>query len=146
MAAKKVGTLIKEARVEAGLTQEQLAKKVKGVSAADIGKVERGEKDLTNEEYKLVAKALGITQKSLLDAPKNVKKSASSSKTSSSKTPATAGTSMKVTPTEKRLVQLYREADGDTKKRAMSILRGDTTEASDILQSVASNLLGNLVK
>ena len=140
MAAKKVGAIIKEARVEAGLTQEQLAKKVKGVSATDIGKVERGEKDLTNEQYKLVAKALGITQKSLLDAPKNVKKSSSSSTSKASST----GTSMKVTATEKRLVQLYRDADSDTKKRAMSILKGETTEASDILQSVASNLLGNL--
>ena len=41
--AKKVGTLIKEARTEAGLTQEQLARKVKGVSASDISKAERGE-------------------------------------------------------------------------------------------------------
>ena len=39
--AKKVGTLIKEARTAAGLTQEQLAKKISGLSAADIGKARR---------------------------------------------------------------------------------------------------------
>jgi ribosome-binding protein aMBF1 (putative translation factor) len=33
MARKKVGELIKEARTGAGMTQEQLARKVKGVSA-----------------------------------------------------------------------------------------------------------------
>ena len=68
--AKKVGTLIKEARTAAGMTQEQLAKKVKGASAADIGKAERGEKDLTQEQLKAIAKATGVTQKSLLDAAK----------------------------------------------------------------------------
>mgnify|MGYP004599464695 CR=1 FL=1 len=34
--ANKIGPLIKEARTEAGFTQEQLAKKIKGLSAADI--------------------------------------------------------------------------------------------------------------
>ena len=49
---KKVGTLIKKARTEAGLTQEQLARKVKGCSASDISRAERGEKDLTQEQLK----------------------------------------------------------------------------------------------
>ena len=34
MAANQLGTLIKEARTKAGLTQEQLAKKVGGITAA----------------------------------------------------------------------------------------------------------------
>ena len=68
--AKKVGTLIKEARTGAGLTQEQLAKKISGLSASDIGKAERGEKDLTQEQLKAIAKATGVTQKSLLEAAK----------------------------------------------------------------------------
>ena len=42
MAAKKIGTVIREARTAAGLTQEQLARKVTGVSAADLRKVEAG--------------------------------------------------------------------------------------------------------
>ena len=45
--AKKVGELIKKARTDAGLTQEQLAKKVDGVTASDISKAERGEKELS---------------------------------------------------------------------------------------------------
>lgn len=36
--ANKVGPLIKEARTGAGLTQEQLAKKIKGVTASDISR------------------------------------------------------------------------------------------------------------
>ena len=70
MAAKKVGDLIKEARLNAGFTQEKLAAKVKGVSASDISKAERGELELTQDALKLIAKATGVTQKSLLDAAK----------------------------------------------------------------------------
>ena len=33
MASKKLGNLIKEARTEAGLTQEQLARRIAGLSA-----------------------------------------------------------------------------------------------------------------
>ena len=49
MASKKLGTLIRQARTDAGLTQEQLAKKVKGVTASDISKAERGEKELSQD-------------------------------------------------------------------------------------------------
>ena len=48
--ASKVGTLIKKARTEAGLTQEELARKISGLSASDISKAERGDKDLTQEQ------------------------------------------------------------------------------------------------
>lgn len=54
MASKKLGNLIKEARTEAGLTQEQLARRIAGVSASDISQAERGLKDLTQEQLKLL--------------------------------------------------------------------------------------------
>ena len=47
MAAKKVGTLIKEARTNAGMTQEQLARKISGLSASDISLAERDKLNLT---------------------------------------------------------------------------------------------------
>ena len=188
MAQKKVGALVKEARTQKGLTQEQLAKKVTGASAADISKLERGEVDFSQAQLKEIAKATDVTQSSLINAPKNVsasaaKKSASStakkstsstskktassssstaskktassaSKTSASKTSAkssststktstakkassttsaakkttSAGTSMKVSATEKKLVELYRTADSNTKKVVMSILKGEMPE------------------
>ena len=94
MAAKKIGTVIREARTAAGLTQEQLARKVTGVSAADLRKVEAGEADFTQAQLKALAKPLGVTQKSLLDAPKNVaaKKPAAST---TAKKPATSTTAKK---------------------------------------------------
>lgn len=114
--SKRLGTRIRQARLDAGLTQEQLARKVRGASAADISKAERGEKDLTQEQLKQIAKATGVTQKSLLEV----------SGGSSGKTASTAAhTSMRVSATERRLVELYRAADSDAKKAALKVLRGE---------------------
>ena len=71
MATKKVGALIKEARTAAKLTQEKLAKAA-GVTANDIGKCERGEIDLSAAQLKKIAVACGVTQTSLVNAPKNL--------------------------------------------------------------------------
>ena len=106
MATKTVGTLIKEARTKAGLTQEQLARKIKGVSANDISKAERGELDLSQAVLKEIAKATGVTQSSLINAAK--KSTSSKKKTTSTsskkKTTTTTSTSLKLTATEKKLV------------------------------------------
>lgn len=126
MASKKVGTLIKEARTGAGLTQEQLARKIAGLSAEDISLAERGKKNLTQDQLKRIAKATGVTQASLLNAAKG---STSSSSTSSK-------TSIKVTATEKRLVELYRAADSATKKEALKVLKGDNSLAGDVLETL----------
>ena len=127
MASKKLGNLIKEARTEAGFTQEQLARKIAGLSATDISEAERGLKDLTQEQLKKIAKATGVTQASLLDAAKGTRKTSSST---------TSKTSMKVTATEKRLVELYREADSDTKKSVLSLLRGKNIVAEELLDTL----------
>ena len=99
MASKKVGTLIKEARTEAGLTQDQLRQ---------------------------IAKITGVTQASLLEAARG----------STAKKPAGAKSSMQVTATERRLVELYRAADTETRKDALKVLRGQDSLAEDILESL----------
>ena len=127
MASKKVGTLIKEARTEAGLTQEQLARKIAGLSASDISAAERHQKDLTQDQLKKIAKATGVTQASLLNAAKG---------SSTKKTSSASKSSMQVTATEKKLVQLYREADSDTKKKVMNLLKGSSSLAGDLLEGL----------
>lgn len=138
MAAKKVGDLIKEARTEAGLTQEQLARKISGLSASDISMAERGKLDLTQAQLKEIAKITGVTQSSLINAAKgssSAKKtsSASSKKTSSS---SASKSSMQVTATEKKLVTLYRDADADTKKAVMKLLKGEEATKEEIFESL----------
>ena len=173
--AKKVGTLIKEARTAAGLTQEQLARKVADCSASDISKAERGEKELTQTQLKAIAKATGVTQKSLLDAAKGTATAAKTStaktttaKTSTAKTPAakttatkkpaaktasssTGKSSVSVTAAEKKLLELYRAADSDTKKAAVAILKGEQPNSGDKtvldgLMDTALDILSNLGK
>lgn len=126
MASKKVGTLIKEARTEAGLTQEQLARKISGLSASDISLAERHQKNLTQEQLKQIAKITGVTQASLLNAAK----SSSTKKTTSSKS------SMQVTATERKLVELYRDADSATKKEVMKALKGDDSLKDELFDTI----------
>ena len=149
--ANKVGPLIKEARTAAKLSQEALAKLIDGVSATDIGKAERGEKELSQSVLRQIAKATGVTQASLVNAAKestyDTAAKASTAKTSTAKkTTATAAkktTAAKaadtLTAAEKKLVELYRAADSDTKKKAVAVLKGESTGMDDIL----NNLLGS---
>ena len=153
--ANKVGPLIKEARTGAGMTQEQLAKKIKGIAAADISKAERGELELTQTVLKEIAKYTGVTQSSLINAAKestykSASKSTSSKSSSASK--SSSGTSAKVTAAEKKLLELYRAADADTKKAAVNLLKGEASGLSDIIGSLLggsssgkSDLLGTLL-
>lgn len=128
--SSKLGTIIKKARVGAGLTQEKLAKKVGGgLTAADIGKAERGEQTLTIATLKRIAKATGVTQASLVNAAKGT----SNPTATSSTTVANANTSMRVTSTEKQLITYYRKADSDTRKAATNVLRG---KCSDLVPSL----------
>ena len=175
MAAKKVGDLIKEARTKAGLSQTKLAESIEGLSASDIGKAERGEKDLTRPQLVAIAKATGVTQKSLLEAPKgssqktaakttaakttaakttaaktsSAKTTAaktSSAKTSSAKTGSTAAKNeLTLTASEKKLVELYRAADSDTKKAAVALLKGEeTATGGSLLESLLGSAAGLL--
>lgn len=130
MAAKKVGTLIKEARTEAGLTQEQLARRIAGLSAADISLAERHQKDLTQDQLKQIAKITGVTQASLLNAAKG----SSAKKTTGTKS------SMQVTAAERRLVELYRKASTDERKDALKALKGESSLADDILDSLLDSV------
>ena len=142
MAENKVGALIKEARSNAKLTQAALAEAVGlGLTAKDISAAERGQKELTTAQLRAVAKAVGVTQKSLIEAaaggaPQTAKKETAAQKkdntqkkdasskkdTASSKS---ASSELKLTAAEKKLVELYRKADSDTKKSVMNTLKGE---------------------
>ena len=156
--AKKVGGLIKEARTGAGLTQEQLARKIKGISADDISKAERGEKALTQAVLKEIAKATGVTQKSLLDAAKAAgsgsttasRKTTSSGSTSArkkttGKTAKTTASTFKVSAQEKKLINAYREADDKVKAAVNFVLLGNDSLSSqkgtdDMLSALLSGV------
>lgn len=173
---KKVGKLIKAARTSADMTQEQLARRISGVSANDISLAERGEKDFTQEQLKKIATITGVTQASLINAAREesgtaqktatkktstksstkttAKKATEAKNSTTPKTPANANSTMKVTATERKLVEAYRMANSDTKKRAMDILKGkeegiggllNGTDLSDAVEDVLENVLGGIL-
>ena len=160
---KKVGKLIKAARTGADMTQEQLARRISGLSASDISLAERGEKDLTQAQLKKIATLTGVTQASLINAAKEENGSSkktttakkTTTKTTTTKTPANANSTMKVTSTERKLVEAYRLADSDAKKRAMNILKGQedgvlesilgSGDIADTVEDVLGNVLGGLL-
>lgn len=151
---KKVGKLIKAARTGADMTQEQLARRISGLSANDISLAERGEKDLTQAQLKKIATITGVTQASLINAAKdetNSSKKSTAKKTTAAKTPSNANSTMKVTATERKLVEAYRQADSDTKKRAMDLLKGkdegmlESILGSDGISDAVEDVLGNVI-
>ena len=142
--SKKLGNLIREARTAKGLSQAALAEQVEGISSSDVSKIERGEKEPVQDVIKQIAKVLGVTQKSLLDAADGSGKTAtgktaagkttsaktsSAKKTTAAKKPSAAKAAVEaltLSATEKKLVQLYRKADTKTKKAAINLLEGDS--------------------
>ena len=148
MAEKTVGTLIKEARTAAGLTQEQLARKIKGVSADDISLAERGKKDFTQAVLKEIAKATGVTQKSLLDAAKagsSAKTGASSKTGSSAKTGASpkTGSSAKTSASSKTGSSAK---TGASSKTGSSAKTGASSKTGNGAKTSASSKTGNSAK
>ena len=162
MAQKKVGELIKEARTKKGLSQEKLAGMIDGLSASELSKAERGEKDLTQAELKAIAKICGVTQKSLLEAAgassSSAAKTASSAakktsastakKTSASsaakKTSSSAAAGEKLTAAEKKFLDLYRAASSAVRKDAEAVLKGDKKVQED--DGLVGSLLGGALE
>ena len=118
--AKQNGALIKEARTAAGMTQAKLAEAVDGVSAKAINKAERGEKELTPEQLKAVAEALGVTPESLMDPDVPVI----------------------LTDEEKELLSLFKSADADTQKATVSVLKGEKPQAANPMAMFAAMMGG----
>lgn len=138
--SKKTGTLIKNARTKAGLTQAQLAKKVDGCTAADIGKAERGEKDLTQTQLKQIAKATGVTQASLINSAKASKPA--SGKTSSAKT--SSAETFKLSNKEKELIRKYRKA-GVATQAIIGMILDKTADTSGSGKKDDDNILQTLL-
>ena len=138
MAVKKVGTLIREARTAKKLSQEQLASGIDGLSGSEIGKAERGEKDLSQAQLKAIAKALGITQKSLLEAPKGGSPATTASKTTASKTTASKTTAAGKTTAAKTAAAS--KTSSTTAKKTSSAAAKKTASASASKTTGASSL------
>ena len=127
-------------------------------------------RELSQTQLRAVAKVIGVTQKSLLEAPKGGTSSTTAASTSAKKTTASSSakktetkkttsaavsrpsSAEKLTTTEKKVLELYRAAETENKKLAVRILKGEKLELSDILPMLMNNgtigedgLLGGLL-
>ena len=129
--SKEVGALIREARTAAGMSQKDLANAVEGISASVISKAERGEKELTPEQLKAIAGALGVAPESLCEA------------CAAEACPVEAATAQEaLTEEEKELLASYRAANADTQKAAVSALKGEKPQAPNLMDMVAGMMGG----
>ena len=95
-------------------------------------------KTTTTSTAKKVAKTAAKAAVATAAAKKAAEKKTTAKKTTTAKK-STTGSSVKVTATEKKLLELYRAADADTKKAAMALLKGEKSQLSGILDEILKN-------
>ena len=79
------------------------------------------------------------TAKKTTTAKTAAKKPAAKKTSGTATKKTTTGTSVKVNATEKKLLELYRAADADTKKAAIALLKGEKSQLGGILDSILEN-------
>lgn len=129
--AKQVGSIIKEARKSAGLTQAELGEKI-GVSAKVISKAEHDEKELTADQLKGIAEATGVDASTLLDEQEE--------------TAAEVVEEEAAAPeiTDEELLTLFKSADPATQNAAVAALKGEKTQDANPMAAMM-NMFGGMI-
>ena len=123
---------LKQIAKTTGVTQKSLLDAAKAQDAASSGNTSSG----TTASGKT---ASGKTSSGTTTSGKTASGKTASGKTTSGKTTSgktTSGNTVQVTATEKKLLELYRAADSDKKKAVMSLLKGETQTASEMISSL----------
>ena len=123
---------LKQIAKTTGVTQKSLLDAAKAQDAAGSGNTSSGTAASGNT-------ASGTTSSGTTASGKTASGTTSSGKTTSGKTTSgktTSGNTVQVTATEKKLLELYRAADSDKKKAVMSLLKGETQTASEMISSL----------
>ena len=85
-----------------------------------------------------MATAKKLATKKTATKTTTAKKTTTARKTSTAKKTTTAA-SIQLTATEKKLVELYRQASADTKKEAMEVLKADKKPNDSLIEAVLAN-------
>lgn len=118
---------LKQIAKTTGVTQKSLLDAAKAQDAAGSGNTSSGKTASGTA-------ASGKTTSGKTASGKTASGKTTSGKTTSGKT--TSGNTVQVTATEKKLLELYRAADSDKKKAVMSLLKGETQTASEMISSL----------
>ena len=123
---------LKQIAKTTGVTQKSLLDAAKAQDAAGPGNTSSGKTASGTA-------ASGKTASGTTASGKTTSGTTTSGKTASGKTTSgktTSGNTVQVTATEKKLLELYRAADSDKKKAVMSLLKGETQTASEMISSL----------
>ena len=138
---------LKQIAKTTGVTQKSLLDAAKAQDAAGSGNTSSGTTasgkttsgKTTSGKTTSGKTATGKTASGKTTSGKTASGTTSSGKTTSGKTTSgktTSGNTVQVTATEKKLLELYRAADSDKKKAVMSLLKGETQTASEMISSL----------
>ena len=141
----------KAERGEKELTQTQLKQiaKATGVTQASLLEAAAGKTTAAAKKpAATTAKKPAATAAKKPAATAAKKPASTAKKPAAAKKPASTASksSMQVTATEKKLVELYRKADADKKKEVMKLLKGTSDEANEVLTSLLSSVMSSLGK
>ena len=92
----------------------------------------------TTTKKATTAKKTTAAKKTTTTKKTTAAKKPAAKKTTTKRTTTSTGSSMKVSAAEKKLVELYRKADADTKKAAVALLKGQKA-SEGILDSILNN-------
>lgn len=143
--SEQIGAKIREARNNAGMSQQKLADAADGVSVSDISKAERGLKELTPEQLSAIAKATGVAPESLTEAAEMVPVGEVSAETkaevpaeTNKETAANTQITVTLTSAEKELLDSYKAAAVWKQKAVLFILKGEKPQMPEIMGMLAA--------
>ena len=93
----------------------------------------------TTAAKKPAAKKTTAAKKASTAKKTTTAKKPAAKKTSTAKKTTTASASVKLTATEKKLIELYRAASAATKKEAMEVLKADKKPNDSLIEAVFAN-------
>ena len=150
--SEQIGAKIREARNNAGMSQEKLAKAADGVSVSDISKAERGLKELTPEQLHSIEAATGAVPGSLIDAgevvPAPVEDASADAKDvvsaeTNEETALNTPITVTLTSAEKELLDSYKAADVWKQKAVLFLLKGEKPQMQEIMALLAGLMAKN---
>jgi len=133
---------LKQIAKTTGVTQKSLLDAAKAQDAAGSGNTSSGTAasgKTASGKTTSGTTTSGKTASGKTTSGKTASGTTASGKTTSGKTTSgktTSGNTVQVTATEKKLLELYRAADSDKKKAVMSLLKGETQTASEMISSL----------
>ena len=129
-----------------GVTQASLLNAAKAAETPKKPASSTAKKPASSTAAKKPASSTAAKKPASSTAAKKPASSTAAKKPAASKTPAGANSTMKVTATERKLVETYRAATAAQKKAATRLLKGEADDYLDNINSSGTGAVSNVVE